>query len=993
MKTYNYIKYALFILLTGFIFSCSDDAFLTGLGGNNGSVSVKLGFTVPAQSDVISSRAVNDYKVNNLYVFVCNADGKLIFKRYYRSEDLTNGTTGFQGAESWITAELPIGQVYIYAFANVEDAVYPGLKKELDEFKENETNVTDIKALKIAIGDNHRSLERIGDTWVMSGTCADEGQEYYTITKTTTEIKTIKLRRLDSMITFKISAGVGSKCETFKARRWYVVNAPANTYVIERKASQDSEYDNWDASNDAKDFYTTKKDEEYDMPEIINNSFSFYIPENRKLGKTRIENNSYQEREKQDKDSNGMNGAFSYAPENGTYVVIMGTYEGEADSETYGKGEKVVANVVYKIHLGYVGENANDFFSERNTKYTYNVTVRGVDNIVLEVEKNEEKNPGATGEVIFTKGDEIYTLDAHYETVLLTFKKSELTAKSKDAFRCITNTPFTTMSNVANCDQDWVKVIKNSKGDTALQKYPGDGSSELQSVQTMLDDLWIKSRAEGTDNTFFDGPDETVTYTCFVNEFYYDNVPEGVSGIETNEALWKYFVNKPNRLMYIVCKTDRSADGESSIVGAKYILSQRSIQTFYTTDLNNGLTYAYGIESLNETGDLSWGTPNIIPTDEKLGWNNTQKMVNGKTWNELISYGKNGYTSVDQNKKVNGSANYYSYIASQANGTYLNGMTNNYKKAYIACMQRNRNSAGSNEVRNDDLKWYLPAIKQYQSIYIGESGITAEAKLFEYPAENLKYVNGHWTGDIYFKHYASSTLDVAFSSPKILWAEEGASTSRLQQRNAWNSTYPGGQSYPAGRSYWSSDKVQYRCARNLGTVSEAYVDYAKRDGNIISFPYLNKNANTIRPAVNGELGEHYNDDPENRLYTAFEVSPTRGANLRLGDAIFGGHWSRINNNGNIYEAQSAHVNGQDGYTWHSISGRPNSGAGNQWRVPNLREITIMEYFGLLLESDAARTKYKYQHRKGWFYGGAKVTMGNNDYNEGYYIHWVRDCEN
>ena len=43
-----------------------------------------------------------------------------------------------------------------------------------------------------------------------------------------------------------------------------------------------------------------------------------------------------------------------------------------------------VADVTYVIHLGYVDNVAADFKNERNKKYTYNVTINNVEDIVTE---------------------------------------------------------------------------------------------------------------------------------------------------------------------------------------------------------------------------------------------------------------------------------------------------------------------------------------------------------------------------------------------------------------------------------------------------------------------------------------------------------------------------------------------------------------------------------------------------------------------------------
>lgn len=1033
---YLKLKYILLVLLAVGSVSCSDETLVDSSGDIEEGipVDVKLNFSAPKQKEM--SR-VADYAVQNLYVIVCKENGSVAYHRYYDASVINNGSDGSQPntkeENNWVTATLPTGRVHIYAFANVNDDIYPGLKKKLDDIAGNTTIGAKeaVENLTIDIAVSKTSLGRPGSTWVMSGRCTDsENVDYYTITTSTTDIRTIKLRRLDSIITFNITHG--GKCTSFNARRWYVMNAPAISYVMEHHADvSQSAYGNWDASNEASKFYNTFNQNEQNLAEISGNTFTFYMPENRKIRKSSV--NSYSLREKQSKskptgtfingvyvDAKGVvrDREFTYAPDNGTYVVILGTYEGTAGKDAYGEDKTVSAYVVYKIHLGYWNNNANDFFSERNTKYTYNVTIKGVDDIVVEVEKDDEKSSGSSGEVIFTEGDNIYTLDAHYENVLLTFEKSELTARNKEAFRCIVKTPFTSLSSIENCDKDWVKVQRNQSASTDLLQYPGNNGSKLQSVDEMLDDLYYATHLDALDKDYpnNDYPRDIsnlftkkngkyyVTYTCYVNEYYYDEKPAGVPYLAEEEtALWKHFVNQPNRLMYIVCDTKFSADKESSVVKAKYILSQRSIQTIYSTDTNNGLTYAYGIETVNESGQLWAGDPSSKPTSSLYGWDNTWSMVNGEKWS-IINHAKNGYTSMDANKKQQ-----------------VNGMSEWFNKAYIACMQRNRRSDGKDAIKEEDMKWYLPALQQYQATYIGEAGMNEEAWLYHYDVPTKYPVTFSYTSDGIggYKHYQSSTYTE--DSPQILWAEEGTSSSTLKQRESWG--------------FNSNTKLHIRCMRNLGTVKKEYTDFKKNvginsDGNyVIGVPYLVNNTNSRRGTISSELDKHYNDAHDmqgfnvktnNKLSETgyIEIYSGKAPESNIGNATGSrveyvttytyeyrtkrkrGNWSDWTK---VYQSEDPPKQNSDTYEYRNLS-QNNApkypgcasiqvGKGERaWRAPNLREFTLMANFGKLKENDVCRTQYYYEHRKGWYFSGSNITMGNNNYAEGRQIRCVRDCD-
>lgn len=74
---------------------------------------------------------------------------------------------------------------------------------------------------------------------------------------------------------------------------------------------------------------------------------------------------------------------FTNAPKYGTYVVLKGKYE-----ETK-NGSTKTADVTYYVHLGDCSANYNDYNVERNCKYTFNITVAGVDKIIVEAKKKE----------------------------------------------------------------------------------------------------------------------------------------------------------------------------------------------------------------------------------------------------------------------------------------------------------------------------------------------------------------------------------------------------------------------------------------------------------------------------------------------------------------------------------------------------------------------------------------------------------------------------
>lgn len=123
---------------------------------------------------------------------------------------------------------------------------------------------------------------------------------------------------------------------------------------------------------------------------------------------------------------------WSNAPQTSTFVVISGTYSGNStvnDNGTEGSGNHAVTgDVQYTIHLGDFSDSKfGDYSIARNVSYTYNVSVTGVNKIVVEALTNEEEQPGAEGQIFTYDGSTYsYELDAHYEQLFLEYNLSSI---------------------------------------------------------------------------------------------------------------------------------------------------------------------------------------------------------------------------------------------------------------------------------------------------------------------------------------------------------------------------------------------------------------------------------------------------------------------------------------------------------------------------------------------------------------------------------------
>ena len=230
-----------------------------------------------------------------------------------------------------------------------------------------------------------------------------------------------KLDRAMARITFNIKKGNGN----FVPSSYQVYNIPVHSALINNNKQIQPKYVYTESSNIgavANDKYT----------------FEFYSPENIQDIKIKPDGSDldYNDREKWNSEvhTTAKDKNWEYA-QKGTFVVISGTYSGTAnivdnDGNVVSSGNNVTGNVEYTIHLGDFSEETGSFgnFSvERNTAYTYNVEVVGVNNIIVEAITDKENQSGAEGDIFtYDASTFSYELDAHYEQVFLEYNLSNI---------------------------------------------------------------------------------------------------------------------------------------------------------------------------------------------------------------------------------------------------------------------------------------------------------------------------------------------------------------------------------------------------------------------------------------------------------------------------------------------------------------------------------------------------------------------------------------
>lgn len=716
------------------------------------------------------------------------------------------------------------------------------------------------------------------------------------------------LERLDSKVTVNIKLADSPELKAFIPEVCRIINIPAGCKLSGLQTADHEDAGYFDSELIFEDQTTNS------LGNIVASSCSFYMLENRESGNRKNDISSYHERDKRMKNADGSYAEgeelWLNAPENATYLEIHGELQMEINSSMTGMQE-LIGDVIYYIHLGDFGNNLNDYDIRRNTHYTYDITIGGVNNIRVEVETEVENQSGATGH-IYSATESHHTFDAHYGQKVFAFKAEEVDTENMTFY---VKTPFGREGtpelpgggyDVSDLDYKWVSFLVNEiDGDTYSlnnRTYPGDNNEmliaqnkpeRLMNIAELLEfvreekEKYLEYKANGfageNPSRFLknaDG-DYCIYVTTFVNEFYYDSHPT-----ENISISWKDFVNQPNRLMHILCSTYTSNDGASSITGSIITIRQRSIQTPYNIN-KAGLSSAFGNESVDETRDdnLSFYENDDIYMNVDFG---NSSLDNGLyntacLWNmfqsgSLKATRERWDTYLDYNVPDRG-----------------NGELNHFMKDGMECMRysimsRNRDNNGNGYIDPEEVRWYIAPLKQLYTLYVGDLGINSEAQLYpsslaSLPDQMNAYGQWQWRNHVVCSNKTTITNSGQYVSrnfPDMLWAEEGVSISGY------------------GREWEKAAPKSIRCIRNLGlpdatedniddmsaNVPEPMISVKSFETGVYRFDLSNTNDKSIRFYTTHELIPSDEYGESSRVYYGFEtddefISYTAGyANLR-----------------------------------------------------------------------------------------------------------------
>lgn len=420
--------------------ACADEEIVNGYNIKEGvPVTVNLKFNVAASA--VESRSAQDatveQTVQRLFVIAFKRNGEISGKTYLQSVNTTGSGT--------VTLDMYSGTgQQIFAVANPNSGVGTLSYEQLEAV----TNLDDFKALSSQLRTgNELSVERMA--FLMCGQLEDiavdtDGNLVGAASKT------INLERVDARITFNVGVDGSEKGYTnmtFTPKYYRVENIPQGTYLVPRDnedyaATMETGYASMQAAG--KEYYFDEAKRENDDRSY----FEFYLLENRRQPTKKITNqeketnysevqNLYALREKRAKTENKVDetkpgqeyvpGDFVFAPENSTYVTIRGTLSFQHGTDFYN------ADVTYTVHLGSTGSDpdsetlVNNYDVCRNTHYTYNVTITGVESMRVEVVSDKEERPGVEGDVI-KAGGEVVDLDSHYGRAKFSLTRGDIKA-------------------------------------------------------------------------------------------------------------------------------------------------------------------------------------------------------------------------------------------------------------------------------------------------------------------------------------------------------------------------------------------------------------------------------------------------------------------------------------------------------------------------------------------------------------------------------------
>ena len=895
------------------------------------SLTIRISTPAPAE---ISTRATDlqETKVSEIALFFYR-DGNYLDKpkkvirlsqsNLVLSNNNPSSTNYIYTANIPEDAGLTSGNYFLYAVANYNSSTFGDV--ELSKLEK----LSLAQLQNFLITKSNEDIQMIEESLLMSGMYGSDGRITLKESGNNNFTNNIHLRRITAKIIFNLTAESGI---SFEPKTYSVYNCAKKCTLFERSG--------WTgAKGSFPGSLGSVATADSDFSDKLNvdmsgeTGMSFYLLENVQNAKNHAA--SQKDREKH---VSAGDQSFLNAPENGTYVVIKGIYNGpisalasdEISSEV--SSTQVSGEVSYTIHLGDFSTTAggyDNYSVRRNTKYIYNVKITGVKSIYTEASVSSDDygkyDSGAEGTLInLSAGTTNITVDSHFETIMVKMPSGT----SAKEYSLKLDTPkgefiYTQNSDTTAADVSWIKFIKPGSS-TSLPSYNRANSTNIFGL---LADM-RKNGANGGDYYIAEGD---YYYTAaFLDEYYY------------RDLKLAQFVNAPEREMTLATTIAVSPDGKSSYaVTPIFSIRQQSIKSMYNLALEDSDSSfnPFGIEILEEFSAVTWNGTKYVDdssdsnSSETNGRSNFSKIVSGGQWGDYVNSVHFGH--FDNSTLLHSDAMKINYARSQ-------------------CLSRNRDENGNGTIDADEIKWYLPALQQTLTIWYGYPSLGNDAKLF-----------------IDYQGYFTSTLK---DQQRVWYIDEGVSFGGYSGAGRWLFGYGGSSSNATGL-------LGVRCARTLkdSSVGPTATTEINPETKVISLKTLGKES--VRTStVTGEYSSHIRNEEPDKLPVAFQVAD--------------GYVSDATGNQLFTLTQV-----QEGSLCHDYyaQGGENVGEGG-WRVPNEREFGLMVKHsaegGYSMTGCMARTKYIRRFddepiTSGYFY----LTNLNTDkekVNESHMVRCVRD---
>ena len=761
---------------------------------------------------------------------------------------------------------VPVGDVYIYLLGNAQSSFlnfFPGVSGgdalgTQAEFFEKATpkwngNIHSVDGYLPLTGmvNNNTGLCHVNEQGQISYT--DEEGKTHTLLPDGKhdEDNSCVLKRLMSKITMNIREGKGVK---FTARDYTVRHIP---HYVSPTAQA------WTEEERDRILVEDAKPVNFGLLDSL--TFTIYLPENIRKVRSGVEITEYRQRDKVVKTADNKNTEetapddfhadnadnhkghykFEFAPKASTYIELTGWFE-NAD-------KTVAADVRYYIHLGNFGKDLNHFSVERDHHYTYNVTINGVDDIVVEVEDENEKTPGAEG-VVF-KHEAFAHIDAHFDQVEMKFMRKDIengvylytdtpfgvmgvmyypkgTPDGGSEGKCVSVSSFGITKEVAQGYLAWLEFAKETQKDNYFYNGTKPDKESPYLLEYYHPDK-VKSVFDALDE-FYASKEDSAYYTCFVDENFYEKHPDPRI---TASVHLKDFINCKDRIFSLATDLKFSQDGKSAVSQSVYTLKQRSIACFY--DMNDETLNKFGLESVEEQKHILY-EPEPGEREVWDGRKNTwQKLdgqvgncnIHGMEWGLKTSPFLSGFIL-----RKDGSLKESRPISGQADDP-------------VIMLIRNRDLNGNGYLDEEELRWYVPAIGQLVGMWLGEPAMAKEAALWKSSFDIYIGADGKKINKDPVQGYTAST----YGPYSTIWSELGGYISHTYLRHMI-SVRSLGSGVVSGRMDREVSSPYYKYDEASRTLEVFLADEAMR-----SFSYR-------------ELQPHNERDTQNRLYKKFQLA-------------------------------------------------------------------------------------------------------------------------